>query len=64
MSKKMTSLWGIEMTLSEEMELSLFRRNNPGLPAPNTLSMDDNRRFVTEWLEKHRAAIRKEVQNG
>ena len=51
------ALYGVAVTPIEEMQFSIYRNNNPQIPAFNTISAEERTRIVREWVEKRRKEL-------
>ena len=47
-------LYGVQVTPIEDMRYSKYIANNPQLPGANTLTKDERKARVIEWLKEHR----------
>jgi hypothetical protein len=57
MKPQIESLYGVAVTPIEEMQFSIYRNNNPQIPAFNTISAEERTRIVREWVEKRRKEL-------
>ena len=52
MSKiRKTEVYGVKLTSIQEMKFSEYLQNNPKLPAPNTISKEQRKQLVLNWLK-------------
>ena len=53
---RQAELYGVKMTSLEKFYFQKWRsNNNHRLPAPNTITADDRKKMVSDWLKGHRA---------
>jgi hypothetical protein len=57
MKPQTEALYGVVVTPIEEMQFSIYRNNNPQIPAFNTISAEERTRIVREWIEKRRKEL-------
>lgn len=52
---RQSEVYGVKMTSLEALYFQKWRaNNNHRLPAPNTITADERKKMVSDWLENHR----------
>ena len=57
MKSQTEALYGVAVTPIEEMQFSIYRNNNPQIPAFNTISAAERTEIVRKWVEKRRKEL-------